>query len=100
MFGVPGAPKVTNTALSSLTPSSELKTPNFVMREEEKMSQFLEVIEWFDETGREIMNLPETARTQGNQKEKITLGNDFKPGVYFVNLIIDNASISKKIVIQ
>ncbi|MEO6902984.1 MAG: choice-of-anchor V domain-containing protein [Bacteroidia bacterium] len=54
-----------------------------------------------DNLGRTIYNRTNIATTTGQQNNEITLGNNkLSKGIYFVNLIIDNTKISKKVFVN
>jgi hypothetical protein len=53
-----------------------------------------------DNSGRTIYNRSNLTKTKGLQQDKIAIVNKLSKGIYFINLIIENTKISKKIIVQ
>lgn len=58
------------------------------------------LISLVDNLGKEVMVIPVSNKTKGQNKELISIEKSIKAGLYFVNIIIDNSLVSQKILIQ
>ena len=54
----------------------------------------------FDSSGREVLKQSNKNKNVGQHKDELSLQSDLSNGIYYVNILIDNKSISKKIVIK
>ncbi len=68
---------------------------NYFLKSDKKVS-----INVFDSFGREVYKQKNKSKNAGQQKDELSLKNQMSPGVYYVNLSIDNKSFSKKIIIK
>jgi hypothetical protein len=58
------------------------------------------VVKVTDILGKEVLNLYHDVMNPGEQSVKVNAGSTLTPGVYFVNLQVNGARMSKKLIIN
>lgn len=68
---------------------------NYNLKKDTKIS-----MKMMDASGREVLKQSAKNKAAGQQKDELSLRNNISKGIYYVNLIIDNKPLSKKIMIN